>query len=60
MDEAGREEFRERMGKVEIGGRDLEEGRIEVEKRIKEALEEVEKKRGEGGEKKEGLKEKKG
>lgn len=33
------------MGKVEIDGRDLEVGRKEVE-RIKEALEEIEKKRG--------------
>lgn len=33
-DEEGREEFKERMEKVEIGRRDLEIGRKEVEKRI--------------------------
>lgn len=38
-----------------MGGRDLEAGRKEVEKRIKEVLVEVEKRMGEGGRRKRGI-----
>lgn len=47
-DEEGRKEFKERMGKVKTEGRDLQEGRKEVERRILEVLEEVKKGRGKG------------
>lgn len=47
-DEKGRKQLRSEEG-VGTGGRDLEAGRKEVEKRIKEVLEEVEKRMGEGG-----------
>lgn len=50
-DEEGRKEFVERLGRVETGGEDLEAGRKEVEKRIVEVLEEVEKGRNEGSKK---------
>lgn len=47
-DEKVREEFKERMERVETGERNLEEERKKVKKRIKEMLKEMEKRR-EGG-----------
>lgn len=54
-DEKGRKQLRSGRGVgIGTGGRDLEAGRKEVEKRIKEVLEEVEKKMVEGGGRKRG------
>lgn len=47
-DEEGRKKFEERMGRVDTGGRDWKVGRVEVERRIVEVLEEVEKGSGRG------------
>lgn len=44
-DEEGRKEFKQKLGKIEIGNCSLKEQWREMEKRIKEALEEVESKR---------------
>lgn len=49
-----RAEFKEKMGRVETGGRDLEEGRKNVQKKIKEVLKEMERRREGGGDKKGG------
>lgn len=53
-DEEGRKEFKQSLGKIEIGTCSLEEQWREMEKRIKEALEEVESKREEGNRRKVG------